>query len=142
MKKRIKTLTVIILLAVSIASSAQKSILINDLHPLLLNYSEVQNEIILSSEFTISGTRLYAEEKLELEEWMLAPDNLLNAPLSEGMYANLDKSSEADIYLEDWMLSSSSPPVSNTFEFLKVDIEAPLKLEDWMINKDFWYSEK
>ena len=137
MKKHIKYLTVIILLAASCASSAQKSILINDIQPLLAIYSDPQNEIVLSSEFTASGTRLFIEEKLGLEEWMLDRDNWLNAPVPEELYATHNKSLEADMFLEDWMLNSFSPTMTNTWDFLKVEIESPLELEDWMISFDF-----
>ena len=140
MKKIVKDLTVIILLTASFASSAQKFILIDYIEPLLANNSVVQNEIVLSSEFTVSGTLMYVEEKLGLEDWMLV--NWLKAALSEELYTSLAQSTETDLLLEDWMLSSFSSKPNNDWDFLKVETESALELEDWMICTDSWCVRK
>ena len=57
--------------------------------------------------------------------------------LPEELYATHNKSLEADMFLEDWMLNSFSPTMTNTWDFLKVEIESPLELKDWMISFDF-----
>jgi hypothetical protein len=136
MNNALKYLTLSILLTVCFASSAQKSILINDIQPLLAIHSELQYEIVLSSEFTLSGTRLYAEEKLGLEEWMLGRDNLDNEPLYKALYTVPSRSMEKDLLLEEWMLGSELPEGLFNWDFLRVDTEPPLELQEWMINKD------
>jgi hypothetical protein len=136
MNNALKYLTLNILLTVCFASSAQKSILINDIQPLLAVHSELQNEIVLSSEYTISGTRLYAEEKLGLEEWMLGRDNRENHPLFMALYKVPARSMEKDLFLEEWMLRPDSPEGLINWDFLRVDTEPALELQEWMIRKD------
>ena len=136
MNHSIKYLTTIILLTGCFASSAQKSILINDIQPMLAIYSELQDEIVLSSEFTISGTRLYAEEKLGLEEWMLGRDQWVNEPMYEALFNIPARSMEKDLLLEDWMLGFESQEGSINWDFLRVDMEPALELQEWMICKN------
>ena len=136
MNNSLKYLALSILLTVCFASSAQKSILINDIQPLLAIHSELHYEIVLSSEFTVSGTRLYAEEKLGLQEWMLGRDNWVNEPLFNALFDVPSRSMERDLLLEEWMLGSGSPEGLINWEFLRVDTEPALELQEWMINKD------
>jgi len=136
MNNAIKNLIAVILLTASFASSAQKSILINDIRPLLAIHSELRDEIVLSSEFTVSGTRLYAEEKPGLQDWMLARDNWVNEPLPEELYNVFARSTEKDLLIEDWMLYPISPEGSINWEFLKVEAEPALELKEWMIGKE------
>ena len=138
MKNPIKFLTAIILLTACFTSSAQISILINDIKPLLAIHSDIQNGIVISSEYTITGTSFYAEEKLELEDWMLARENWMNEPLSRELNSKPASSTENALLLEDWMLGPVLPQETLTSNILREETEPALELKEWMLNKDFW----
>ena len=126
MKYNIKTLTAIVLLsAFHFAISAQQSILIFDLQPLLADHDEIEYPIVLTSETDASGTYLLAEKKMALEDWMITRDNWTNT-----------NALAKDLSVKEWMLKSFSMHESR--DFLTVDAEPPLKVENWMLDSKCW----
>ena len=130
---RILALTVL-LLAGSFSVFSQYTLLIN--LPILMGQSAIKAEITISLELSVEETWLNLEDNQILEDWMLIRENWIVNRYD--IFTLADTDNEAEIVLEDWMLTDLSQEVSDTWDFLKEDIEAPLKVEDWMICKEPW----
>ena len=132
-----KTLFVLfILMAGSYGMQAQKSLLVDDLQPILAYSSDIQNDIELSAEYVASSYQFYMEEKIQLEDWMIKQSEWKDE--SKTVYASVMMTEpEPELLMEGWMIH----PFLNCpqdWEFLAEAMEEPLVVRKWMICCTDW----
>ncbi len=128
---------VFMLVRSNLSVSAQKTLLFNDLSPLLAELiSDMHYGIILSTEAASSSPDLYYESELRLEPWMFGSPTWIRKNSNPKDDTMEKENIENDLQLEDWMLQ----PFGSSC--LLPEKEEELRLEDWMLNPDEWIMEK
>jgi hypothetical protein len=101
MKTAVRTLVLLSLLFMSsLAVSAQKNLLLQDVRPLMAAASDARYNVELSAEYSPEAYRLYTEERIQVEDWMLSPFRTEQARLDELIKVER----EEPIQLQKWMI--------------------------------------
>ena len=128
MKRTTKTLTILsVLLTVSLTLVGQKTLLIQDMQPLMAFGSDTKYDMELSAERISSSYQFYMEDKMQLKDWMINSSHWVAA-----------ENQEEDITMEDWMLHTFARGGDWITDLLKEEKEVPLQLHDWMICCTDW----
>ena len=142
MKTPLKIIAVAVLLLAGIFSTFAQNTLLISLPAITDQSDEIVGDLIIRLEIGFEDSWFYIEEYQSLEDWMLNHEDWRTEALHNKLYAALDTDTEAELKLEDWMLSVPVKSGQDKWDFLREDIEAPLKLEDWMICKEPWCKKK
>jgi len=142
MKTLIRTFALIsFILLGCVGLMGQKSLLLQDIQPLMSYSSESRSEIILSADNSSNSYRFYLEEKIQVKDWMVNKESWLVNPNSGHASANRLET-EKELVVEDWMISNFSIGDSWLSELVKAQKEIPLKLQDWMVCCKEWQAER
>ncbi|MCK4750606.1 MAG: hypothetical protein KAT15_26290 [Bacteroidales bacterium] len=114
-------LTVVIVLFLScVTLMGQKSLLLQDVKPLIAVVTDANNDVELSEENSSSSFQLSLEDRLEAENWMISTEQW-----------EMDEN-DAELDVEEWMVQPFRMADIKLSELVKEDLESPLKLEKWM----------
>ena len=116
---------------------AQKSLLLQDIQPMMSYSSESRSDYILSADYNSNGYQFYLEEKIQIKDWMVDRTEWMG---NLGKELNLETQAEFEnkIQLEDWMIGDYLNGNSWLSELVKEEEEVPLKLQDWMLCCEDW----
>jgi hypothetical protein len=140
MKITVRTLVMLsLLLMSSLAVTAQKNLLLQDVRPLMAIASDAGYNLELSTEYSMDSYGFYMEEKLPLKDWMMQTKAWETEGRS-GLALALRPESEASVPVEDWMVRLSRTGQTRLEELVKVEREEPIQFQKWMICCTDWFS--
>jgi len=142
MKTTAKTLVLLILLLTgSLAMRAQKTIILQDIHPLIALAAETVYPFEPGIESNSGAYLFRIEEKIQLKSWMTEREQW-KAAGNPGLASLIRPETEEAMPLEEWMIRNETQEHIRLSELVKVDLEAPIKLENWMICCTDWKSSR
>ncbi len=109
-----------VMLTFGLGLSAQKTMLIRDVQPLLAHASTTLYDVELSAEAYSNSYRFYLEEKIQLKDWMVD-------------LHGWEAQKEETVPVADWMIQPFGVDRRGLTELIRVEREEPILLEDWMI---------
>ena len=133
MKTLIRTLALFsLLLCGCVGLMGQKSLLLQDIQPLMAYSLDSRSDIILSADNNSNSYQFYLEEKIQVKDWMVETEGWLAKAGSELSMATRVET-EKELVVEDWMISNFRVVDSWLNNLVKEQNEPPLKLQDWMV---------
>ncbi len=138
MKTIAKTLFLIcVILMGSLGLKGQKSLLLQDIQPLMAYSSDMRYDVELSAEYRSSSYHFYMEDKIHLKDWMINTKQW-NESGKSLLASSTRLEKEKALPLEDWMVLPFSADRNKLTELITTEEEEPLRLEDWMICCTEW----
>ena len=133
-----KTMTFLsIILISSLSLTGQKTLLLQDIQPLMAYATDTRHNVELTAELNASSYRFYVEDKIQLSNWMV---NRLDWGLTKDsrLASAIRLENEREPAIENWMVHASSTGEFSLVDALKPEAEPPLQLQDWMICCTDW----
>lgn len=115
----------------------QKSLLLQDIQPLMTYSSESSSNIILSADNSSNSYQFYLEEKIQVNDWMVNREEWLKEGNS-GLVSSTRLETEKELVVEDWMISNFNIGDNWLSNLVREEKEPPLKLQDWMVCCEEW----
>ncbi len=141
MKTLIRTLALIPLMLLGcVGLMGQKSLILQDIQPLLTYSSDTRSNTILSADNSLKSYQFYLEERIQLREWMVSKEEWM-AQVGSGLISDNFTEREQELKVEDWMLESFGTGDLWLNVLVKEEKETPVKLQDWMLCCQEWQAE-
>ena len=138
MKTTVKTLVLLsLMLTGSLALAGQKTLLLQDIQPLMAFASDTRYNVELSAEYNSNSYRFYIEDKIQLRDWMTERSQWESIEKSR-LNAAIQPENEEAIAMEDWMTNPFHTEPVWLSELVKADTEEPIVLQAWMICCTDW----
>jgi hypothetical protein len=126
-----------LLLFSSLALTAQKSLLVQDVKPMMAFTPDPGSNIELSGEYRSGSYQFYFEERIQLSSWMINREQW-HAEEGRGLTTMLRPEREPVMVLRSWMVEPLQTEPVRLTELVKTDPEPPIKLEKWMYCCQDW----
>jgi hypothetical protein len=138
MKTTVKILVLLsLMLTGSLALAGQKTLLLQDIQPLMAFASDTRYNVELSAEYNSNSYRFYIEDKIQLQDWMTERSQWESIEKSR-LIAAIQPEKEQAIAMEDWMTRPLHTEPVWLSKLVKADPEEPLVLQAWMICCTDW----